>query len=91
MALVLAAWVEALGSSDVEGFTDPLDGRFRRESLSEMPPQAAVELVFDAAGIARGAAEKGHLIDMVACTLQQLRAEGVYALLLRLNNEDQGK
>ncbi len=91
LALVLAAWVQALGARDVESFTDPLDRRLGRENLAEMTPQAVVAHVFDATGMARGDAERENLIDIVADALQQLREQGVRALLMRLNNEDQGK
>lgn len=56
-----------------------------------MTPQAVVAHVFDATGMARGDAERENLIDIVADALQQLREQGVRALLMRLNNEDQGK
>ncbi len=84
-ALVLAAWITALGARGTPpAFTDPLDGALAPVLAGEHDPAALVEAVFAVTGFAASSPHRGALIARTAAALSLIRERGISAALSAL-------
>jgi fructuronate reductase len=88
LMLVVAAWVaaaEARGNKlPAAHFTDPLDEGFAAIFSRKLSRRETVDAVFDLAGLAKGSAHRGRLVEIAALHLDALQDNGPAAAMASL-------